>query len=389
MAALFPLRSAAAAVASKTTASGLSRRIAAASSPRWTATPTMSEGSSSSSGSSRRALATISNDSAPPPNESPAQTQAREATEDTGSQEEVAAVQAEVAAAVSEAVDDAIAAAPLRAQLQPSSSHAINASLVISRPPLLLREPGEFERAFYAYNAKLKAALAQPFPRDFYFKKGSTAEQRFDDAEARRLGALQKGDTDPLSFIASSSSSSSASASSSSSEGASEKNPDAELYSTLPRTTEADKQNDIKSLNRKLDRTLYLLTRKGTDGHGKEDDDAAWTLPTRRVARTGPAKENLHQAAHNAVQTQLGDNIDVWLVSNLPIGVTKPASESDPKTYYMQAHVLSGNVASEDAEGPVEHAWLTREEIEERLTKAKQDPAAAGSWEQIRDFLRA
>ncbi|KAE8211606.1 hypothetical protein CF327_g4657 [Tilletia walkeri] len=301
------------------------------------------------------------------------------------SEEAQAAVQEEVAAAVAEAAADAVAAAASgEAEAQ---SNPIYASLVISRPPTLLRQPSDFEQAFFAYNSKLHSALSQPFPRDFYFKKGSTAEQRFDDAEARRLAALQKGSTDPLAFIFGSS----GDASSKDGPAAAEKNPDADLYKTLPRTTEADEKNDLQSLQRKLDRTLYLLTRP-SDSESK--DTPEWTLPTQNVIRSGQDKENLHQAAQYAISDQLGDDIDVWLVSNLPIGVTKPVSASDRRTYYMQAHVLSGNVSaqssSEDGseDDRKEYAWLTREEIEERLTKSGQQKST-GYWEQIRDFLRA
>lgn len=49
-----------------------------------------------------------------------------------------------------------------------------------------------------------------------------------------------------------------------------------------PRITDADRQNDMKSLSRKLDRSLYLLF-KGKDGY--------WRFPEDRVY----GRENLHQ----------------------------------------------------------------------------------------------
>ena len=50
----------------------------------------------------------------------------------------------------------------------------------------------------------------------------------------------------------------------------------------MPRVTEADKMGDVKSLNRLLQRTLYLLV-KGAKG--------GWTFPTAGLA----AKEDLHK----------------------------------------------------------------------------------------------
>jgi large subunit ribosomal protein L46 len=50
----------------------------------------------------------------------------------------------------------------------------------------------------------------------------------------------------------------------------------------LPRETEADRTNDFKSLNRKLDRSLYLLVKR---------KDGQWRFPEDRLY----GRENLHQ----------------------------------------------------------------------------------------------
>lgn len=50
----------------------------------------------------------------------------------------------------------------------------------------------------------------------------------------------------------------------------------------LPRETEADRTNDLKSLNRKLDRSLYLLIKR---------KDGQWRFPEDRLY----GRENLHQ----------------------------------------------------------------------------------------------
>ncbi|KAK0557176.1 hypothetical protein OC846_000626 [Tilletia horrida] len=335
----------------------------------------------------RRTFATVDDETPSPPpvigNRKEVQEAANETDQSIDAEEAKEAVHAEVAAAVTEATTEALQSATTTSA--PSSSNPIYASVIISRPPTLLREPTKLEQSIFAYNSKLLSALAQPFPRDFYFKKGSTAEQRFDDAETRRLTSLQEGKTDPLSFMPNRATEDGQVSSKGSAVGTAnaEKSPDADLYAILPRTTEADKKNDTTSLNRKLDRTLYLLTKTQ-----KKDskDEAEWVFPSQHVVRSGQAKENLHQAARRAVESQLGDEIDVWLVSNLPIGVTQPKSGSDPKTYYMQAHVLSGNVSAEDQ---TEYAWLTREEIEAELTQPKSGKGTPNYWEQVRDFLRA
>jgi len=55
-----------------------------------------------------------------------------------------------------------------------------------------------------------------------------------------------------------------------------------EVERPMPRITEADLNNDTRSLSRKMDRSLYLLFRK---------DDGRWRFPEDRVY----ARENLHQ----------------------------------------------------------------------------------------------
>ena len=58
----------------------------------------------------------------------------------------------------------------------------------------------------------------------------------------------------------------------------------------LPRTTEADAKNDVRSLERKLDRTLYLVV-KQKSGRGA----ATWRFPAKALTNT--KHENLHDVS--------------------------------------------------------------------------------------------
>lgn len=55
----------------------------------------------------------------------------------------------------------------------------------------------------------------------------------------------------------------------------------------MPRITEADEQNDVQSLDRKLDRSLYLVI---------QNKDGEWRFPEDRVY----GQENLHQVSGTA-----------------------------------------------------------------------------------------
>jgi len=56
----------------------------------------------------------------------------------------------------------------------------------------------------------------------------------------------------------------------------------------MDRITEADKTNDVRRLDRKLDRTLYLIVQRN-DGH--------WMFPTEDV----PTDERLHEVRHQVI----------------------------------------------------------------------------------------
>lgn len=93
-------------------------------------------------------------------------------------------------------------------------------------------------------------ALSTPFPQHFFFKKGANLQQRFyneeKDRDAKAFGyGFGKGPRLRL--------------------------PPLPYDKPMPRTTEADLKGDVKSLDRKGDRNLYLLVRR------KEGEP--WRLP--------------------------------------------------------------------------------------------------------------
>jgi large subunit ribosomal protein L46 len=58
--------------------------------------------------------------------------------------------------------------------------------MLVHRSPLLTPTPTPFESAYYAYNTRLRMALSNPVPLDFYYKKGSLTERRFQRAQWAR-----------------------------------------------------------------------------------------------------------------------------------------------------------------------------------------------------------
>lgn len=198
-----------------------------------------------------------------------------------------------------------------------AASAKISVALLLSRQPLILRSPTPLESTYFDYNQTLARRLAQPFNKDFYFRKGSAGEVKFDEEEAQR----KKRFDDVIRQAKQSSSSKQRQQQEQQEAGAPDGNEvargkatageaEADLYATAPRRTEADEKGDVKSLERALDRTLFLMFRQ---------QGSQWRLPTRLVNRN--EKETLHRVAAEPVTSALGKGLDIWMISNMPVGM--------------------------------------------------------------------
>lgn len=142
----------------------------------------------------------------------------------------------------------------------------LHTGIILNRSPIITRTPTAFEKAYYAYQARIHRALHNPFPYDFYFKQGSPLEARFNIEERRRerkaFGApfgMQTGETSE-----------------------SEKLAEATMRDeeeAMPRVHEADINSDFKNLHRRGQRNLYLLLQK------QENGMTVWKFPQRSVDR--------------------------------------------------------------------------------------------------------
>ncbi|KAI8579059.1 hypothetical protein K450DRAFT_243658 [Umbelopsis ramanniana AG] len=232
-----------------------------------------------------------------------------------------------------------------------SSNYRIASGIVLSRTPQITRDSTPFEKAYFDYSEKLERQSAIPLPADFYFKKGSLAERRWKEDEAARMKAM----ADPKLSL---------------SEAVKEtqvKQEDADVttqmnkFETGSRLSEADKKNDIKSLNRALQRTLYLIVKKPRDQH-------AWQFPQGAVEEG----EYLHDAAERELEEECGKNMDVWFVGRQPVGhyaykfpedhVAKYPGATGAKVFFMKAHVFAGQCNPDNKE-VVDFAWVTKDEL--------------------------
>lgn len=189
---------------------------------------------------------------------------------------------------------------PVAEASHPAQAYQLRAGVVLSRPPQITRDLHPFEKAYFLYQRRLNERLALPFTRYFYFKKGTPADLEWKrkvkarSTAARDIGVYnaysKDGWNDELLV------------------GAQESDPDQQIDALLkdgevpgigsgeigeaakkepverpmPRVTEADEAGDQKSLNRLLQRTLYLVVRNG---------DGSWAFPSDSLA----GRESLHQ----------------------------------------------------------------------------------------------
>ncbi|ORY87771.1 hypothetical protein BCR37DRAFT_342477 [Protomyces lactucae-debilis] len=217
---------------------------------------------------------------------------------------------------------------PIRQRSKKSALFRTSAGLLVSRPPITTGPLSGFESAFYDYQRTLKARLASPFPEDFYFPKGSVALKRWQEALAEK-NESSKG-----------------------SAGLTPRPADPEL--------EIGRPTERKSLNRLSNSTLYLLLKKRRAMH-------AWQFPQGPIG----ADESLQDAATRLLSKQAGQDMDVWTVSRIPVGVMSYQFESPivgfsgAKVYFTKHRILAGQVRL-DSEFE-DFAWLSVQEIKQTV----------------------
>ncbi|KAK5128065.1 hypothetical protein LTR85_005182 [Meristemomyces frigidus] len=318
----------------------------------------------------------------------------------------------------------------------PAKAYRLLASPVLSRPPLLTRELTNFEKAYYLYQKRLNERLAQPFSRYFYYKKGTPGDvewkrkARVRQTAARDVGVYNAygeegwndevlvGDrtAEPESVVDAlirdaegknivddqpvgdaDKGGEAVTGDATVGEGQRRELQKIEVERPMPRITEADRANDVRSLNRKLDRSLYLLVKNKA---------GRWRFPEDRVY----GRENLHQAAERVLIQSCGINMNTWLVGNHPIGhhvysyaspiLSKLAAnrlvptstaarrgeegvereEFGEKAFFMKARIMAGQAdLSKNEYGDSEFQWLAKEEVQKAVT--------VGYWSSIKHML--
>ncbi|ODQ66113.1 hypothetical protein NADFUDRAFT_46647 [Nadsonia fulvescens var. elongata DSM 6958] len=253
--------------------------------------------------------------------------------------------------------------APSPEQLAESRSK-IRAGLILSRTPIVTPEVKPFEESYYNYQQELERRLMWTFPKSFYFKKGSMAEHKFNLAQKKpiqsvkgvfyergipdiKLGRERRFKQEVVIPLAEEEGADSGSANGADIDSV------ARRIMPEPRITEADKSNDVASLSRKLDRTLYLIIKQ----------QKTWKFPS--FSLEGDV-ELLHEAAERGLRQIGGTGMNTWTVSSTPTAVI--AGTGSIKEFFIKSHILAGQFSAIKSEIE-DFAWLTKEELKEKFDK--------------------
>ncbi|KAK7023869.1 50S ribosomal subunit L30 [Favolaschia claudopus] len=252
---------------------------------------------------------------------------------------------------------------------RPSSKPILYSSVILNRAPILTPSPTTFERAFYAYQQRIRRALHNPFPSEFYFKQGSLLEARFNSEERFREKVAwgptyaKEEDLSPEAKAAEQAAMD---------QMALQEKSDDKL---MPRVHPSDEARDYHSLDRKGRRNIYLIIQRAA-----EDGQLVWEFPQGQPVED----ELLHQAAQRELYAHCGKNMDTWIVARKPIGMYKPSiptttSTPTPEaiTFFFKGHIMAGQVNPEKF--VKDFAWVTKQEIETRVRRAY--------WEGVKDML--
>ncbi|KAL2819250.1 ribonuclease H-like domain-containing protein [Aspergillus granulosus] len=258
-------------------------------------------------------------------------------------------------------------------------TYTINAGVLLSRPPQITRDLTDFEKAYFFYQKRLNERLVLPFTKYFYFKRGTPADEdwkrkvRERQTPARDIGkynAYSKEawndellvgapESEPEHLVEALISDAESTANNTSQDTSKKE----EIPRPHPRVTEADRKGDFQSLNRALQRTLYLLV-QAKEGY--------WKLPSSPIV----AEETLRLAAERTLAESAGVNMNTFMVGYHPVGhhvynAIKPKTDettgatiAGEKTFFMKSRIMAGQAdLSNNVQNLKDFKWLAKEEI--------------------------
>lgn len=247
-----------------------------------------------------------------------------------------------------------------------ASLPTISSTVLLARNPIITRDLPEFELQYYKYQNELWKRLMWTFPKWFYYRPGTLGDQRFKELnkppvynnpnleftdgrpEIRQLRDRRfKQELNlPKTYKQAEDGS----------EIIDEDAVDNLSRKIVPnsRTTEADKSNDLSSLERKLSRSLYLVI---------SEDNSSWTLPKFDMTSQNEGDViPLHKLAEDGIYNLGGDQLNYYNVSSKPCHVISNSSSNE---FFIKSIIVSGVFKPQSTK----FMWLTKDELSNYLDK--------------------
>lgn len=150
---------------------------------------------------------------------------------------------------------------------------------------------------------------------------------------------------------------------------------EANKFTPASRKTESESKNDIRSLERCLDRSLFLIVQNGKN----------WCLP-RMSNENG---ESLKETAERAIQTFFGEQFKAQVMGNAPFShytfkYSKKHQEDQnlrgEKVFIYKAYFQEG-MLDLNKEMYQDYQWLKREELLQKVDRTLQKPLSTLIYE--------
>ncbi|ETO11200.1 mitochondrial ribosomal protein L46 [Reticulomyxa filosa] len=168
------------------------------------------------------------------------------------------------------------------------------------------------------------------------------------------------------------------------------------MAKTQPRITKDDQNNEYHSLNRCLDRRLYLLVQVRSDSKTGNDNDndnnnnndkdkdkskGNWEFPS-DIREPG---ETLTETAQRALFEAVGPYLRYSIISQAPFGHSqidfekKQANKKGAQMFFHKAYYLSGNGKPDVSDMVTDLGWFTKQQVATMVSPK--------IWDSIHDLL--
>ncbi|CAI5959018.1 unnamed protein product [Closterium sp. NIES-64] len=223
-----------------------------------------------------------------------------------------------------------------------SAGQQLIASLLVERLPVVIPKPPEWALKYETFSFERKQQYRKQYPKDFLDAASSTnaasAEGEGEEEDEYWAGVLEAP------------------------------------FDAPSRRTAADEANDVRSLQRALDKRLYLLPPpirlslqraldkrlylllKGPSLAGQSGSDT-WHFPEKLYE----GEDSMRQCAERAAAASLGSSLDLYFVGNAPCAHAPMAAAT---AFFFRAHVLGGDFQP-SARTIKDFAWVSKAEIPE------------------------